>query len=183
MVEIIGKVTEKTVHQHIDPVFLKARSEWEDLEQRYGKLKFSKFILAYIIEWNETFNQKLMRIKKETGLPVVSINIGNLKKICADQIIYDASPNEFLYLLHKCDMMVATSFHGVAMSIVYNKPFLALAGSKMPTRIQSLMRHFQIDASDCMRYGYSDFERINEIIAADQAAAREYIRGAVEDGP
>lgn len=180
VVEIIRQFTDKPVVQHIDPVFLKSRLEWEKLETPYENIKFDKFIFLYAIEWSPDFNNRLKKLKEETGLPVVSVNIGNIKSVCADQIIYDASPCEFLYLLHRAQTVVATSFHGVAMSIVYNKPFLPLAGINMPTRIQSLMRHFQIKSPEnCLRYTATDFERINEVILRDQIEAKEYIVKAV----
>lgn len=179
VIDIVKPFTDKPIYQHIDPVFLKSRSDWEKIELPYKKLKFKKYILTYIIEWNNEYNAQLQELKNKTGLPVVSLNLGNIKKICADQIIYDASPCEFLYLLHNCEYMVATSFHGVAMSVVYNKPFLPLSGSNMPTRIQSLMRHFDIDVKKSLNYGVPEFKKINEIISQDQKASAQYIEAAI----
>ena len=180
--DIVAPYTKCQVQQHIDPVFLKNREQWQQLEQPYPGLRFSKYIFAYIIEWNEGFNKQLKALKEQTGLPVVSVNIGNLKKICADQVIYDASPEAFLHLLHNSEMVVATSFHGVAMSVVYNKPFLPLTGSNMPTRIQSLMRHFDIDITKSISFTEADFARINAQIQQDRICAREYLRAAIEGG-
>lgn len=179
VVDIVKQFTEKPVFQNIDPVFLKSRSEWELLETPYKKIKFQKYILAYIIEWNSDFNLQLKKLKQETGLPVVSLNLGNVKNVCADQVIYDASPEEFLYMLHHCEFMVATSFHGVAMSVVYNKPFLPLAGVNMPTRIRSLLRHFNIDETKSLKYGISEYEKINEIILQDQKTSEKYLKEAI----
>ncbi len=179
VVDIVRPFTDKPVYQHIDPVFLKSREEWEMLESPYPKLKYKQYILTYIIDWNAEFAKRLAELKKQTGLPIVSVNLGNIKKIGADQVIYDASPNEFLYLLHHAAMVVATSFHGVAMSVVYNKPFLPLAGAHLPTRIQSLMRHFDIDTNKSIAYEPSDFVRINEQIARDRGAAKEYLENAM----
>ncbi len=180
VVDIVKPFTDHTVYQHIDPVFLKTRSEWEELETPYENLKFQKYILAYIIEWNAEFNAQLKELKARTKLPVVSINLGNIKKVCADQVLYDVSPNEFLYLLHHAEMMIATSFHGVAMSVVFNKPFVPFVGTNMPTRIQSLMRHFDIDVRESVNYGAKEFERINDRIRQDQIAAREYLENCIK---
>ena len=175
VVDVIKTITHKPVYQHVDPVFLKTQSEWIELEKPYEKLRYEQYILAYIIEWNAAYNKQLSEIKNKTGLPVVSINIGNIKKVCAEQVIYDASPNEFLYLLHNANIVVATSFHGIAMSVVYNKPFLALAGSDMPTRIQSLLRHFEIDPNSSLNYCLEDFERVNCMIIQDQIASKDFL--------
>lgn len=180
VVGIIGQFTDKPVYQHIDPVFLKSREEWERLETPYERIRLEKYILAYVIEWNSDYNKQLKELKKQTGLPVVSINIGNVKRVCADQIIYDASPSEFLYLLHHSELVVATSFHGIAMAIIYNKPFLSYAGNNMPTRIQSLIRHFRIDPDKSHTYGFDDFREVNEIIVKDQNNAEDYFRKNID---
>lgn len=178
MVPIIARYTDKPIAQHIDPVFLSTREEWGALESPYTALRFERFILVYAIEWNEEANRRLVQLKEETGLPAVSVCIGNIKKISAEQVIYNASPNEFLYLLGKASAVVATSFHGTAMSIVYNKPFVCFAGKDKPTRIQSLLRHFGIDEDKTLT---ADYAAINRTIEADREAARAYLVHAIEN--
>lgn len=178
MVPIIKRYTEKDISHNIDPVFLKTREEWSALETPYKRLRFDKYILVYAIEWSEAYNRRLIQLKKDTGLPVVSVCIGNIKKIGADQIIYNASPGEFLYLLGKAAFVVATSFHGTAMSIVYNKTFLCFAGNDKPTRIESLLRHFGITSDDTLA---PDYAAINRTIELDREAARNYLIGAIEN--
>ncbi|MBR3681668.1 MAG: polysaccharide pyruvyl transferase family protein [Clostridia bacterium] len=180
VIDIVSPYVDITVNQNIDPVFLKRIEDWKSLEKKYDKLKFDKFILVYAIEWNSEFDKRLSLIKKEMGLPVVSINIGNIKKICANQVVYDASPNEFLYLLDKAECVVATSFHGIALSIIYNKPFLAISGSNKPTRINSLMRHFDIEIEKTLEYGADEFSKINKIIEMDRVCAKNYLMNAIE---
>ena len=180
IIDIISPNVEVCVHHNIDPVFLKSHAEWQVLEKKYDKLKYEEFIFVYAIEWNLDYNDRLTKLKEEMGLPVVSVNIGNIKNVRADQVIYDASPNEFLYLLNRARCVVATSFHAIAMSIIYNKPFLALAGLDKPTRIQSIARHFDIDVENGLRYGEAEFAKINKIIEADCVVAHKYLKSAIE---
>lgn len=183
MIDIISKYTDKPVHQNIDPVFLKTKEEWLALSEEYPKLKYDKFILVYVLEWEEEHFRKLQQLKKLTGLPIVSVSIGNIKRTNADQIIYDASPEQFLYLLSRAEYVVATSFHGTAMSIIFNKPFLAFLGKDKPTRIESLMRHFGIENYDSIESlnNKTDYEAINKIIAEDRKTAKEYLLNAIEN--
>lgn len=183
MIDIISQFTEKLVVQNIDPIFLKTKEEWLEISQPYNKLKFNKFVLVYSIEWEADYNNELKKIAKMTGLPVVSICMGNVKNIYADQVIHNASPREFLYILNKAECVVSTSFHGTAMSVVFNKPFVSFSGKDKPTRIESLMRHLNLNNrnnSDALNESI-DFETINKIIAEDRDIAKEYLLKAIEE--
>lgn len=182
MIPIIGKYTDKEISQNIDPVFLKTKEEWMSLEQTYKNLKHDKYILVYAIEWSESYNQQLSKLKKKTGLAVVSLNMGNIKKVDADQVIYDASPYEFLYLLGKAEYVVSTSFHGTAMSVVYNKKFMIFSGNDKPTRIESLFRFLGIDLRSTVDDAMSEinYSAINDRISQGVDAAYEYLHNSIE---
>ncbi len=173
-IPIIERYTDKIVHQHIDPVFLMTKDQWANLERPYLNLKYKEYILVYAIEYNGTFSEKLQDLRKKTGLPVVAINIGTINKVNADQVIYDLSPNEFLFLIRKASYVVASSFHGNALSLVFNKPFVPLVGYSLPTRIQSLLRHFSLCENDCQNLDNVKYERINKIIELDRKKAYQY---------
>ncbi len=182
MKTIISRYSNKPIVQNIDPVFLLTREQWRTLEKEYSALKYRNYILVYAIEWNDSFNKQLLQLKKRLNLPVVSINIGNFKKICSDQVIHDASPNEFLYLLDHASFVVATSFHGTALSIVFNKPFLSFCGTNKPTRILSLLRHFNLSGYDNIQtVNFNpDYTKANEIILEDRKQALDYLSNAIE---
>lgn len=183
MIPIIRRYTDKKIHQHIDPVFLMTKEEWMEFERPYKALKYDKFIFVYALEWSADHNEKLLQLKKRTGLPVVSINAGNIKKMHADQVIYNASPNEFLYLLDKASFVVTTSFHGTAMSLVYNKKFMGFTGSDKPTRIESLFRHYGIDSRSTVDAAISEinYDVVNRSIEQDRNKAREYLLNSIEN--
>ena len=182
MVDLLKEYTDKSICQNIDPVFLMDKEDWLEWATPYKKLKFEKYILAYIIEWNAEYNKKLKMIKKQTGLPVVFVNLGNLKRVSANQVIHDASPNEFLGLLNGAEIIVATSFHGVAMSCVFNKPVMPMIGMDKPTRIQSLLRHFGLSCEELLNNNGQgiDYQRVNAIIDDDKQKAKEYLYNAIE---
>ncbi len=183
MIPIIGKYTDNEIYQHVDPVFLMSRDWWAGLEKPYEKLKYDKFILVYVLEWTTEHNERLLELKKKTGLPCVSVNTGNIKKICADQIIYDASPNEFLYMLGKASYVASSSFHGTAMSVVYNKTFMSFVGTDKPTRITSLLRHYGIGLRDTAESALTEinYTEVNRIIAQDREEARKYLINSIEN--
>ncbi len=181
--EIVSLYTSKTVHQHIDPVFLVDRQKWESMATEYKKLKYDQYILLYMINWDKTKTRELIKLKKETGLPLVLVTLGGRKPSYADQVIMDASPEEFLYLMLHAHMVVASSFHGVALSIVMNKPFIAVSGRQNPTRIQSLLRYMNLEDHDTYEMNYEraqfDSEAIAHRIKAAQEISFEYLKEAI----
>lgn len=183
MIPIISKYTSHSIHQHLDPVFLLSRSEWGRFESVYDGLKYNKFILVYALEWTIDYDHELLKLKQQLGLPVVSINTGNIKRMCADQIIYNASPGEFLHILSRAAFVVSSSFHGTAMSIVYNKPFLAFCGKDKPTRVASLFRYLGIsDRCSVESALYEiDYRAINVRIEDGRASARNYLLSNIEE--
>ena len=177
MIKILSPYTDKVITQNIDPVFLISQNQWNLLEKPYTKIKYKEYIFVYVIAWSKELNSQLKRFKKLSGLKVVSINIGGLKNVCADQIIFDASPNEFLYLLHHSKMVVTTSFHGTALSIIYNKQFSTFAGTKNPSRIASLLRHFNLNGRQNIDLINEtiDYDAINNQIKEDVQNAKDYL--------
>lgn len=179
MKEVLEEYTDKPIVQNIDPVFLLEKEEWQNLAKPYKKLKYDKYILAYIIDWDKNNNQKLINLKKQTGLPIVLVSLGGLKTNYANQMVIDASPQEFLYLLNNAEMVVASSFHGVALSIVHNKPFIAVPDKTKGNRIKSMLRHFNLESHDTldfsMQNAVADYQEVNDIIEKDRIKAKEYL--------
>ena len=141
--------------------------------------KYKKYIFLYLIDWNKKDIDRLLTLKKETGLPLVLVTLGGRSRGFADQTIFDASPEEFLYLLANAEMVVASSFHGTALSIVFNKPFVAVAGTAKPARIKSLLRHFSLEGHNTldisMQNALVDYEPVNRQILKDQKEAEDYL--------
>lgn len=54
-------------------------------------------------------------------------------------MIYDAGPEEFLWLVDNAKFVVTTSFHGVAFSIIFRKNFVTVTNPRAPARIQGIL--------------------------------------------
>lgn len=182
MVDIISTCTSKKVYQHIDPVFLVDRQKWESMAVEYKKLKYDRYIFLYLIYWDKTKTHALLRLKEETGLPLVLVTLGGLVPSYADQVIMDASPEEFLYLMKNAEMVVASSFHGVALSIVMNKPFIAVPRLN-PVRIHSLLRYFELQEHDTLNLSLEkaqvDYGSICNKIKEARKASVSYLKQSI----
>lgn len=187
MADVIKKYTSKPIVQHIDPVFLMTRDQWVSMQKPYKELKFKKYILLYLIEFGKEDVRKVKELRNETGLPLVLVSLSGLKTGFADQVVLDASPEEFLSLLSGAEMVVASSFHGTALSIIFNKPFISVSGKDKPTRIESLLRHFDIEKQNnperfTVQNARVNYEPINRKIEIDRKQAEEYLKLAISSG-
>ena len=74
-------------------------------------------------------------------------------------------------------MVVTTSFHGTALSIIYNKQFSTFVGVKNPSRIASLLRHFDLTNRQNMELINEDidYDTVNKQIKTDRKQARNYL--------
>lgn len=181
MIPVLRPYTEKEIVQNIDPVFLLTRDQWRSYEEPYAGLKQKRYILAYLLWWDKKLDERLEELKRRTGLPVVLVNPGNLPKVKAERILFDASPGEYLSLLNGAEYVVSSSFHGIAMAMVYNKNLLAVISGHKTNRILSLLRHFGLSAGDrpIVELSEGDYPPINRIIEEDRTAASSYLTRAI----
>jgi coenzyme F420-reducing hydrogenase beta subunit len=132
----------------IDPVFLLPREEFDILADRGNDLDCDG-ILSYVLDDEETgFKTKILnRVKDETRLTSVSVyeRLGDTIK---EQRIFC---EDFLAAIRRCKMVVTDSFHGVCFSIIYNKPFIALANAKRGlTRFECILNLAGLEKKLCL---------------------------------
>lgn len=111
-VEILKQFGINAVHV-VDPVFLISKNEWEKLAKRPKGVP-EKYILAYGYDNSEEFSEAVSRYSEMTGLPVVSSKT---------RVFRNAGPQEFIYLVKSASMVITTSFHATAFSVILHKPF------------------------------------------------------------
>ncbi len=122
----------------VDPVFLKSRKEWIEVSKS-ARLKNVDYILCYQVVSNDRMQRVVDELKLKTGFKVVSICCDSIKWIKSDYTFYDVSPEEMLGFFNDAKMVVTTSFHGTAFSIIFNKPVFSLVKSYSANRITDLM--------------------------------------------
>jgi hypothetical protein len=137
IVGILKEVCDKDITHVIDPVFLLDSKHWLSLlGERIIK---GNYIVLYTMESNLTLIEYSKKLAKEKGLPVIHISGGIRKYTGIQKIITNAGPLEFLNLLYHSSYVCTNSFHGVAFSMIFYKPFFVLPHSSRNSRIESLL--------------------------------------------
>lgn len=127
-VNFLKRYTHKEIYNVLDPTYLLDSQQYLKLIDRKRR-KEKGFILLYMI-YEETENiQKIInyanRISLERDLDVVHFvyNIPNYVFGERGKTFAFDGPKDFLWYFSNADMILTNSFHGVAFSIIFRKPF------------------------------------------------------------
>lgn len=126
------------VSQNIDPIFLLSKEEWIS-KLSIKKENRGKYILFYSLNPDKLVMKMIKEIENKLGIPVVVTKFNNMHDIInLFEKKYDTGPIEFLELLYNAELVVSTSFHGVAFSILFNRPFYAI-NPYSDSRLESIL--------------------------------------------
>lgn len=131
-----------TSTQVLDPTLLLNREQWMRFANK--RLVKEEYLLVYSVEPTE-YDRKVSEvakfIAKTKKLRIVSVsNFGEEKHIPGCDEYYDfALPQNFLSLMAHASFVVASSFHGTAFAINFNRQFLTITPGAFSSRIASLL--------------------------------------------
>lgn len=160
-----------------DPVFLLSAEEWRKLESEPYP---DRYILFYCLEPSKAQIGLAKRAAKQLGLPVVITGYRNKNDWINPFVkIYDAGPYDFLSLIDRAELVLTSSFHGTAFSLIFGKPFLAIDGMA-DARIRDLLTRFGAErngiAADAREISVPPVMKDAEtVIGAERAKARAYL--------
>lgn len=183
--EIIKKLTGKDVEILLDPTFALSRQEWlEYAGILQVNVKRSSYILLYFLG-NKTieYTRWIKRYAKKFKLEIVSIHDMH------EPEYYTVDPTEFIWLIANAAIVFTDSFHGIALAINLNIPFVAFErneiGQSMSTRIDSLLNVFGLQSRKFLHLKRKsvleeiNFEPINAKIEMEREKIYSYINNSL----
>lgn len=145
------------VMQVLDPTLLLESNDYEKLIKRKHRAKQLN-VGAYIIDKNSCKKQILDEIANARALSVNLININATQRTMP-------SMSEWLAMFADAEYVVTDSFHGCVFSIIFKKPFVAIANRERGLdRFTSLLG--MLNLSDRLVYDYDGFEANREQLLA-----------------
>lgn len=127
----------------LDPVFLLDKTEWEALWRRgkANKRREKGYIAVYYTEYNPAMAQYLQRLEKRTGLEVLILRPkwGMCHWTDRASCVVCGDPVRFLQWIGEAEYVVTNSFHGTALSILFQRPFATFAHSTRGARMTDLL--------------------------------------------
>lgn len=131
-IELVYNLTGRKPELVLDPVFLLTKEQWMEIAD--SKRITDSFIFSYTNKANqlEDFMANTQLDLNGRFIYKLSRNISVKDFIQPNiKVKYSMSPSNFLSVVRDAQLIVSASFHCVAVSIIMNKPFVAiLTGNK-----------------------------------------------------
>lgn len=146
----------KEVYNTLDPTLLLSRESYETIIKKNTQLHYEKYVLVY--NFGFSILPLAEKVASTLKLPVIVYNnkpplLTITRRLTFSKYFKTApsfsseSPREFLTLLKNAEFVITNSFHGTALSLLYEKPFISvLEGQsfKQKSRIIDLLELFEL---------------------------------------
>lgn len=150
--QLVQEITNRyDLHVVCDPVFLLSKRNWvESLSlSEKSQSKKEEFIFIYCVQEPELSLNFARSLAKKENLKIIYVNqVASRKRLRGIKTINNIGPIDFLNMLLNAKYVVTTSFHGLAFSLIFNKPvFFELSNRKnnKNTRIENLAEDMGIN--------------------------------------
>lgn len=150
----------------LDPVFLLSKEEWLKLTYNISE----KYVYEYNILGVKTSKAILGKIKQNLGVVCEKNMIYNNKKVCF-------SPTHFLSVIRNAEYVVTSSFHGLAFSIIFERPFVVVkSNTSKDNRLLSLL-----SLIGCEERAISDISELDNLSPIKWQVVRDRLSAAREE--
>lgn len=178
--ELIISLGFTTVYRHIDPTLCLPAEVWDKIIPI--KKEKSRGYLLYYNLYKESFNENaIYEYAKRLGLLVIAVS-GTAKGKSTPNNRTTVGPDEFINLIRGAEFVITSSFHGLAFSIIYHKPFIT-SFRHNAGRAQSLLsdlglleRLVPAQCKELPMLNDIDYKLIEEKINNSRNAALDYLK-------
>lgn len=181
----------KDIFHAIDPTLLLNKEEWSKMFKPKLKLP-EQYLLVYSVEGrnNDYIFQQASFIAKYKKMPLYVVSASDpikLRKYRCDKIYAFANCETFLELMYNASFIVASSFHGTAFAINFQKEFITITPDKYNIRMEDLIgtlnlssRVININQPLSMPLQHIDFTKVNKQIEAWRFKSLSYLSSALK---
>ena len=178
---LLQPLTEKKIETAIDPTLLAGCSAFNPIACKPDTKR--PYVFIYNIDPQETTHEMARRIAKQIDGDVFELTASLASHKQADGIkrVDDISPEQLLGYIRYATCVITTSFHGTALSLLFQRPFYAVRQkSNADLRVESLLEkigltdHF-INKDERPDFLPIDYATINERIEAERTVSKTFL--------
>lgn len=182
----VEELTQIRPEVHVDPTMLLSKEEWREVSSG-ATYKGGNYILLYCLEPSKEQLKMAKQISKKLRLPVVITKYNNKNDYFNGfKKLYWTGPKDFVSLIDNASLVLTSSFHGTAFSLIFNKKFYAFNGMKdkrisnvlVKSNMQSRSINSFEDIQD-VNLDELDFSSANEFILEEKQKSIDYLKGAL----
>lgn len=134
--ELIRRRFGRKAETVLDPVFLPDADRWRSM----ARLPRERgYVLYHETEVNEDMREAARRLSEQKGLPVIALSYGKTVLRTPFRTVCSAGPPEFLGYVLGADYVITNSFHALAFSLIFHRPFLVYGHSSKGARTSDLL--------------------------------------------
>jgi hypothetical protein len=175
---------------HIDPTFLLSRQQYQRLVHEDGQAKpLPGNLFVYVLDRSGGKGQiidKATKALKLTAFELLPPKPTSRREFFAHRDDYQFPPvTQWLRSFMEAEFVITDSFHGTALSIIFNKPFLAIGNQERGlARFNSLLKVFGLedrlvadpkDVTAQLLRASIDWPKVNAIKRKEQQRAHDYL--------
>lgn len=171
---------------HLDPTFMLTVEEWRKV-QSDANYRDGKYILLYCLEPSKAQLCVAKAISKKLDLPIVVLRYNNTNDWFNPFVHkYDAGPTDFLAYIDHAALVLSSSFHGTAFSLIYHKPFYVFNGLT-DNRISSILHSIGLEERSIetiadiekIKIDAIDADRIDAFLDDERARSTNYLTESI----
>ncbi|MDR2408630.1 MAG: polysaccharide pyruvyl transferase family protein [Bacteroidales bacterium] len=188
LAELLQPLTGKTIFTTLDPVFLIDSHQWDTITRR--KIATKKYVLIYQVWHNKGSIRIAAIIASQLGAEIIEVPGNNISTWHVKKNhIQCMSPFDFVGLIRYASCVITTSFHGTALSIVFNRPFYAIKpDDRKNNRVTEILGKLElsgryISGNDDPQFSGIDYTEINRRLAVLRNKSVSFIRDAMSFEP
>ena len=184
-IKIIKDLINKEVIQTLDPTLLLSFEQWKELIR--NKIQKQDIIVLYLMGKNLnliSFAKKLAKIK---NCKIVILRNTPRKYDSSIENIF-VTPEQWLEYIYNAKYVITNSFHGLAFSINFNKPFFVglIHTNKKNSRLESLLsltnlKDRLIDNIGTDYDKFIDWNSVNKIIEKEREKSINYLKRVINE--
>jgi len=165
--EILKKILDKPIEVCLDPVFLLSVEEWHNICEKPKRKVKKPYILVLDYVVNETYRSYVNLLSSRLGLPIVSfqdklkmklMRKGYSNHLCSIEF---EGPREILWYIANAEIVLTSSFHGLAFALIFNKKFVCMVHPTRGNRMIDLLTDIKMERS--LLHPNLPFENIRNI--------------------
>jgi polysaccharide pyruvyl transferase WcaK-like protein len=168
-----------------DPVFLLRPEIFRQLyrDSSMSHANENRYLATYILDPNVSIDSHTNLLAEKLSLQVIPLK--NHRTMNVASRLNDLTVERWLELFDNSDFVVTDSFHGVALSLLFNKPFLVFYNAdRGGSRIESILQEFGLqsrlvgprDAPHQYESSTFDWSEVNSKIDEIRKASQNYLK-------
>ena len=177
----------QNISVNVDPTLLLTKNQWQKIQSN-ANYNDGNYIFLYCLEPTKHHLDMAKAISKKLNLPVL-VTRYNSKVDIVNPFVkkYDSGPCDFLSYINNAKLVLTSSFHGTAFSLIYNKNFYVLSGQG-DNRISFLIEGTDlthrvlncIEDVEKVNLEDVDFSKTNEFLKNEKEKSAAYLKQALD---